>query len=68
MGATSAMPVKHDFTFTNEILGNDVQAASLMQLNDGTHHSRSFTGKQGVINKKNVLFKEKVEQYEKLHC
>lgn len=44
MGATSAMPVKHDYTFTNEILGNDVQAASLMQVNDVAHHSRSFKG------------------------
>ncbi|XP_065224446.1 uncharacterized protein LOC135848380 isoform X2 [Planococcus citri] len=42
MGATSAMPVKNDYTFTNEILGNDVQAASLMQVNDAGHHSRSF--------------------------
>lgn len=50
MGATAAVPVKQDYAFTNEILGNDVQAASLTQVNDGFRHSRSFKGNNTEFN------------------
>lgn len=36
---------KGELTLSNEILGNEVQASSLRQLNENINHSRNIKGK-----------------------
>lgn len=45
---TGTMPTsyKGELTLSNEILGNEVQASSLRQLNENINHSRNIPGKQ----------------------
>lgn len=44
VSTTTAVPYKNDLSLSNEILGNDVQAASLTHEN--VHQGRSFKGMQ----------------------